>query len=53
MGRMKDLVIEVMELQEDGYTVAQIADYSGLTEDVVIDILQHYGRMEPESMLLQ
>ena len=54
MGRMKDLVIEMVEMKDDGYTVAQIADHTGLPMDVVFDILRRYSWLdEDESDTMQ
>jgi hypothetical protein len=53
MGKMKEFVIEIVEMISDGYTIAQVADYTGLPQDVVFDIAQRYSLTEPEPTTLQ
>lgn len=53
MGKMKELVIEIVEMISDGYTIAQVSDFTGLPQDVVFDIARRYSVMEPELTTLQ
>ena len=48
MSKMKDLLMDIVEMYDDDYTIRQISDNTGLPQDVVFDILQRYSRMEPE-----
>lgn len=50
---MKELVTEIIEMIRDGYTIAQVSDFTGLPQDVVFDIAQRYSVMEPEPTTLQ
>ena len=44
MGKMKELVIEVCELyDEQGLTIMEIVGHTGLTEEVVLQILSDYS----------
>ena len=43
MSKMKDLVIDIMEMYDDDLTIRQIAEYTGLPQDVVFDILHKYS----------
>jgi hypothetical protein len=49
MGKMKELVIEITEMLQDGYTIAQVSDFTGLPQDVVFDIAWRYSAAEPEA----
>lgn len=53
MGKIKELVTEIVEMISDGYTIAQVADYTGLPPDVVFDIAKRYSVTEPEPTTLQ
>lgn len=48
MGKMKELVTEIVEMLQDGFTIAQVSDFTGLPQDVVFDIARRYGAAEPE-----
>jgi DNA-binding IclR family transcriptional regulator len=48
MAKIKDFLIDLLEQHDSGMTISQIADNTGLPQDVVFDILQRYSRMEPE-----
>ena len=48
MSKMKDFLIDLLEMYERGSTIAQIADHTGLPQDVIFDILQRCARIEPE-----
>lgn len=48
MGKMKELVTEIVEMLQDGRTIAQVSDFTGLPQDVVFDIARRYGATEPE-----
>ena len=43
MARMKDQVIEILELWMEGYTFARIASATGLTPEVVQYVIEQYG----------
>jgi len=43
MARMKDQVIEILELWMEGYTFARIAGATGLTPEVVQYVIEQYG----------
>ena len=43
MARMKDQVIEILELWMKGYTFARIAGVTGLTPEVVQYVIEQYG----------
>jgi DNA-binding CsgD family transcriptional regulator len=43
MARMKDQVIEILELWMEGYTFARIAGVTGLTPEVVQYVIEQYG----------
>ena len=45
---MKELLIDILEQYESGVGIKAISDDTGLPADVVFDILQQYGTMEPE-----
>jgi hypothetical protein len=45
---MKELLLDIVEQYGDGRNISQIADDTGLPMDVVFNILQQYGTMEPE-----
>ena len=54
MSRMKDLVMDMVEMYDDDYTIRQISDITGLPQDVVFDLLQRYSwRMVLENDTLQ
>jgi DNA-binding IclR family transcriptional regulator len=48
MSKFKDFLLDLLERYDSGMTISQIADTTGLPQDVVFDILQRYSRMEPE-----
>ena len=48
MSKMKELLMDILEQYSDGRNISQIADDTGLPMDVVFNILQRYGCMEPE-----
>jgi len=43
MARMKDQVIEILELWMEGYTFSRIAGATGLTPEVVQYVIEQYG----------
>ena len=44
MGKMKELVIEVCELyDEQGLTIMEIVNTTGLSEEEVIEVLSNYS----------
>ena len=44
MGKMKDLAMEVVELyDEQGMTIMEIVNATGLSEEVVIEVLSNYS----------
>lgn len=43
MGYYKNLVIEILELSEAGYTVQFIADRLGLAAITVANVIDQYG----------
>ena len=44
MAKMKELVIEVCELyDEQGMTIMEIVNATGLSEEVVIEVLSNYS----------
>ena len=54
MSKMKDLLMDIVEMYDDNYTIKQIADNTGLPQDVVFDILQRYSQgLVEESTTLQ
>ncbi len=54
MSKMKDLLMDMVEMYDDDYTIKQISDITGLPQDVVFDILQRYSRgLVEESTTLQ
>ena len=54
MSKMKDLLMDIVEMYDDDYTIRQISDNTGLPQDVVFDILQRYSwRMVLENDTLQ
>jgi predicted DNA-binding protein YlxM (UPF0122 family) len=54
MSKMKDLLMDMVEMYDDDYTIKQIADITGMPQDVVFDILQRYSRgLVEESTTLQ
>lgn len=51
---MKDFLIGLIEMYDDGMTIEQIANNTGLPPDVVFDILQKYSwRIVDESEMPQ
>jgi hypothetical protein len=53
MAKLKNFLNELSEMLADGYTIAQVADFTGLPQDVVFDMAQRYSLMEPEPTTLQ
>lgn len=51
MSKIKDLLMDILEQYGDGRTIAQIADDTGLPQDVVFNILQRYMCVEPEEVV--
>ena len=45
MGKMKDLIIEVVEMYQDRTPLVEIARYLGMSVDEVIAIVDMYGEM--------
>ena len=44
MGKIKDMVIEVCELyDEQGMTIMEIVNATGLSEEEVIEVLSNYS----------
>ena len=43
MGQVKNQLIEILELAEQGYSVQRIADITGLTVLVVEYVIAEYG----------
>ena len=44
MAKMKELVIEVCELYDErGMTIMEIVNATGLSEEVVIEVLSNYS----------
>jgi predicted transcriptional regulator len=51
---MKELLMDMVEMYDDDYTIKQISDITGMPQDVVFDILQRYSlRVVLESDTLQ
>lgn len=51
---MKELLMDMVEMYDDDYTIKQISDITGMPQDVVFDILQRYSwRAVLESDTLQ
>ena len=48
MAAMKNLLIEVLELTERGYSVEFIAGVTGLQPTVVEYVVAEYGAVEPQ-----
>jgi hypothetical protein len=48
MAAMKNLLIEVLELTEKGYSVEFIAGVTGLQPYVVEYVVAEYGAVEPQ-----
>jgi hypothetical protein len=48
MAAMKNLLIEVLELTEKGYSVEFIAKTTGLHPTVVEYVVAEYGAVEPQ-----
>ena len=44
MSKMKDLLLDIVEMYDDDYTISQIANITGLPQDVVFDILERYSQ---------
>ena len=53
MGKLKQLVTEMAEMLDDGFTIAQIADHTGLPQDVVFDMMKQCNLVEPGLTTLQ
>lgn len=47
MGKLKELVTEMAEMLDDGYTIAEISEHTGLPQDVVFDMMKQSGLVEP------
>ena len=46
VGYYKNLVIQILELSDDGLSVTAIADRLGLAAITVANVLEQYGRPE-------
>ena len=54
MSKMKKLLEDIVEMYDDDYTIRQISDITGLPQDVVFNLLQHYSwRIVVESDMVQ
>ena len=47
MGAVKQLVIEIIEMDEAGLPFQQIADMVGLTVEQVLTVLEQYSNQDP------
>jgi uncharacterized protein YerC len=52
MSKMKEVILEVLELNEDGYTASQISDQTGTSLAMVCEILKQYNWMQDEDETL-
>ena len=43
MAKMKELVIDILEMYERGYSVREIADLHGLRQETVVSVLEDWG----------
>lgn len=48
MGKMKDQMISIMELIDDGYTPRQVSTFLGITIDEVIKTMEMMGYLYPD-----
>jgi hypothetical protein len=43
MSKVKELVMNIVEMHEDGASIPEISDRTGLPQDVIFDMLRMYG----------
>jgi hypothetical protein len=47
MGAIKQMVLEIIEMDQAGLPFQQIADMSGLSVEAVLSLLDQYSNQEP------
>jgi hypothetical protein len=48
MGKIKDQILSIMELIDDGYTPRQVSTFLGVTIDEVIKTMEMMGYLYPD-----
>jgi hypothetical protein len=50
MGKMKNLVIDILEMYEKGYSVTEIADLYEMRLETVVSVIETYGGYAAEGL---
>jgi hypothetical protein len=50
MSKVKELVMNIVEMHEDGAPIPEISDRTGLPQDVIFDMLRMYGDLSDVEM---
>jgi|688.fasta_scaffold2764797_1 hypothetical protein len=50
MGQMKNIVIDILEMYQRGYSIYEIANYHEMRQESVVSVIETYGGYAAEGL---